>query len=91
MAYVIQELNLMLLTEIPQRVGHVNAQGRELFFQELRIPKVAVDSIVQSKTVSIKILSLWEVVVLFIVLWHRDDCPSPPPVVHTSSRLFHTQ
>lgn len=38
----------------------------------LRIPKVAGDSIVQSKTVSIKIFSLWEVCVVFFmaVLWH---------------------
>ena len=39
------------------------------FFQVLRIPKVAVDSIVQSKTVSIKIFLLCGEGVFFIVLW----------------------
>lgn len=50
------ELNLMLLTEIPK--GRVYKCTRYIiFFQVLRIPKVAGDSIVQSKTVSIKIFS----------------------------------
>ena len=58
----------------------------------LRIPKVAVDSIVQSKTVSIKIFLLCGEGVFFIVVsWHQDDCPAPAPVVYTSLRLFHTQ